>query len=120
MPPLVTPSEVDRLRSALAEVAAGRRFLLQGGDCAERFMDCAAEPIEKKLKILLQMSLVLTWGARMPTLRVARMAGQFSKPRSKETEPGPDGAPIPAFRGDNINSFDTSARTPDPERLVSG
>lgn len=119
LPPLVTPSEVDALRRGLAEVAAGKRFLLQGGDCAERFMDCADEPIEKKLKILLQMSLVLTWGARIPTLRIARMAGQFSKPRTKETEVV-NGVEMAAFRGDNINSFDTSARTPDPARLVAG
>jgi len=119
LPPLVTPPEVDRLLVQLAEVAEGKRFLLQGGDCAERFMDCAAEPIEKKLKILLQMSLVLTWGARMPTLRISRMAGQFSKPRSKDTEVV-DGVEMPSFRGDNINSFDTSSRAADPARLVSG
>ncbi len=82
-------------------------------------MDCADEPIEKKLKILLQMSLVLTWGARIPTLRIARMAGQFSKPRTKETEMV-NGVETAAFRGDNINSFDLSARTPDPSRLVAG
>lgn len=120
LPPLVAPSEVDALRSQLAEVAEGKRFLLQGGDCAERFVDCAAEPIEAKLRILLQMSLVLTWGARIPTLRIARMAGQFSKPRSKDTETLPDGSEVTAFRGDNVNSFDLSARTPDPSRLVSG
>jgi len=119
LPPLVTPREVDELRSQLAEVAQGKRFLLQGGDCAERFQDVSADSIEKKLRILLQMSLVLTWGARVPTLRVARMAGQFAKPRSKDTELV-DGVEIPAFRGDNVNSFDPSARTPDPTRLVSG
>lgn len=86
LPPLVTPQEVESLRDALSEVAQGKRFILQGGDCAERFMDCASEPIEKKLRILLQMSLVLTWGARIPTVRIARMAGQFSKPRSQDTE----------------------------------
>lgn len=116
----MTPAEVDALRGQLAEVAEGKRFLLQGGDCAERFVDSAAEPIEAKLKILLQMSLVLTWGARIPTLRIARMAGQFSKPRSKDTETLPDGTEICAFRGDNVNSFDTSSRTPDPARLVQG
>ena len=119
LPPLVTPKEVEDLRSQLAEVAQGKRFLLQGGDCAERFQDVCADGIEKKLRILLQMSLVLTWGARVPTLRVARMAGQFAKPRSKDTEVV-DGVELPAFRGDNVNSFDTSARTPDPQRLVSG
>jgi 3-deoxy-7-phosphoheptulonate synthase len=120
LPPLVSPTEVDALRSQLAEVAEGKRFMLQGGDCAERFKDCAAEPIEQKLRILLQMSLVLTWGARIPTLRIARMAGQFSKPRSKETETLPDGTEVFAFRGDNVNSFDLSARTPDPARMVQG
>lgn len=119
LPPLVTPPEVEDLRQQLAEVAAGRRFLLQGGDCAERFQDCAAEPIERKLRILLQMSLVLTWGARVPTLRVARMAGQFAKPRSKDTEVV-CGAEYPAFRGDNVNSFDVSSRVPDPARMLSG
>jgi hypothetical protein len=74
LPPLVSSSEVDALRAQLAEVAEGKRFLLQGGDCAERFADCAAEPIEQKLRILLQMSLVLTWGARVPTRRSARLA----------------------------------------------
>lgn len=120
LPPLVAPSEVDALRAQLAEVAEGKRFLLQGGDCAERFVDCASEPIEAKLRILLQMSLVLTWGARIPTLRIARMAGQFSKPRSKDTETLADGSEVTAFRGDNVNSFDLSARTPDPSRIVSG
>ena len=122
LPPLVSSTEVDLLRAQLAEVAEGRRFLLQGGDCAERFVDCAAEPIEQKLRILLQMSLVLTWGARVPTLRIARLAGQFAKPRSKEMEPAPGGGggEVFAFRGDNVNSFDLSARTPDPSRLVAG
>lgn len=120
LPPLVTPREVEDLRAQLAEVACGKRFLLQGGDCAERFQDCCSESIEKQLRILLQMSLVLTWGARVPTLRVARMAGQFAKPRSKDTEVV-DGVEVAAFRGDNVNSFDDlSARTPDPARLVSG
>ena len=115
----MTPSEVIDFRAQLAEVALGKRFLLQGGDCAERFQDCAAESIDKKLRILLQMSLVLTWGARVPTLRVARMAGQFAKPRSKDTEVV-DGVELPAFRGDTINSFDTSARAPDPNRMLQG
>ena len=119
LPPLVTHEEVDRLRAGLAEVAEGKRFLLQGGDCAERFLDCAAEPIEKKLRILLQMSLVLTWGARIPTLRIARMAGQFAKPRSKDTEII-DGVEYSAFRGDNVNSFDTSSRSADPDRMIAG
>lgn len=86
LPPIVTANEVRDVRQQLAEVAQGKRFLLQGGDCAERFVDCASQPIEQKLKIMLQMSLVLTWGARIPTLRVGRIAGQFAKPRSSPTE----------------------------------
>lgn len=86
LPPIVTSREVLDVRAQLAEVALGKRFLLQGGDCAERFVDCSAAPIEKKLKILLQMSLILTWGARIPTLRIGRIAGQFAKPRSSPVE----------------------------------
>jgi 3-deoxy-7-phosphoheptulonate synthase len=86
LPPLVSVKEIEKLKSQLAEVAEGKRFLLQGGDCAERFQDCQSELIEKKLQIMIQMSLVLVWGARMPSVRVARMAGQFAKPRSNEYE----------------------------------
>ncbi len=86
MPPLVSVQEIEKLRSQLADVAQGKRFLLQGGDCAESFQDCQPDLIEKKLRIMMQMSLVLVWGARMPTTRVARMAGQFAKPRSQATE----------------------------------
>ena len=86
LPPLVHPGEVDALKSSLAAAGRGEAFLLQGGDCAERFVDCAKGPIERKLKILLQMSLVLTWGARLPVVRVGRIAGQFAKPRSRPTE----------------------------------
>uniref|UniRef100_A0A0G4I4Q7 Phospho-2-dehydro-3-deoxyheptonate aldolase n=1 Tax=Chromera velia CCMP2878 TaxID=1169474 RepID=A0A0G4I4Q7_9ALVE len=81
LPPLVDPREVDELRKQLAEVVEGRRFLLQGGDCAERFADCEPATISVKLKILLQMSLIICWGARKPLVRVARMAGQYPKPR---------------------------------------
>ena len=119
LPPLVTSREVNDLRAQLAEVALGQRFLLQGGDCAERFQDCSSDSIEKQLRILLQMSLVLTWGARVPTLRIARMAGQFAKPRSKDTEVV-GGVEYPAFRGDTVNSFDLSARSPDPARMLQG
>ena len=91
----------------------------QGGDCAERFADCNSDAIEQKLKIMLQMSLVLTWGARVPTVRVARMAGQFAKPRSKATELV-DGVEYFSFRGDNVNSHDLSQRDPDPQRLIDG
>ncbi|MBC8326543.1 MAG: 3-deoxy-7-phosphoheptulonate synthase class II [Verrucomicrobia subdivision 3 bacterium] len=119
LPPLVNHGEVDALRAHLAEAARGKAFLLQGGDCAERFADCTKSAIEAKLKILLQMSLVLTWGARIPIIRVGRMAGQFAKPRSSDTETV-DGIEMPSYRGDNVNAItpDLAARRPDPKRLV--
>lgn len=119
LPPLVAHGEIDTLRGRLADAAAGRAFLLQGGDCAERFEDCAKDPIEAKLKILLQMSLVLTWGARLPVIRVARMAGQYAKPRSSDTETR-DGVTLPSYRGDHVNhfDFDPASREPDPKRLL--
>ena len=117
LPPLVHPGEVDALRNNLADVALGRRFLLQGGDCAERFQDCNMEAIESKLRILLQMSLVLTWGARIPVVKVARIAGQYAKPRSKPTEMI-DGVEVPSYRGDHVNGRAIHERNPDPERLV--
>jgi 3-deoxy-7-phosphoheptulonate synthase len=119
LPPLVNHGEVDTLRAHLAEAARGKAFLLQGGDCAERFADCTKTAIEAKLKILLQMSLVLTWGARIPIIRVGRMAGQFAKPRSSDTETI-DGTEMPSYRGDNVNAItpDLAARQPDPQRLV--
>jgi len=119
LPPLVAPGEVDALRGHLAQAAQGRAFLLQGGDCAERFQDCAKEPIEAKLKILLQMSLVLTFSARLPVIRVARMAGQYAKPRSADTEMV-GGVELPSYRGDHVHRIDATlaAREPDPERLV--
>ena len=119
LPPLVNHGEVDALRAHLAKAAKGEAFLLQGGDCAERFADCTKISIEAKLKILLQMSLVLTWGARIPVIRVGRMAGQYAKPRSNDTETV-NGVELPSYRGDNVNSIkpDTAARIADPERLV--
>ena len=117
LPPLVHPGEVDSLKNSLAAAGRGEAFLLQGGDCAERFQDCARGPIERKLKILLQMSLVLTWGARLPVVRVGRIAGQFAKPRSKPTEMV-NGQEIPSYRGDNVNSHDPSDRQPNPDRLL--
>ncbi|OQS01895.1 phospho-2-dehydro-3-deoxyheptonate aldolase, partial [Thraustotheca clavata] len=119
LPPLVSVQEIERLRDQLAEVADGKRFLLQGGDCAESFRDCRPDLIEKKLRILMQMSLVLIWGARMPTTIVTRMAGQFAKPRSQETEVI-DGVEVCTFRGENVNGFDKNDRTPDPQRLLEG
>ena len=118
LPPIVTPTEIIKLRKSLRDVALGKAFLLQGGDCAELFDYCEENAIESKIKLLLQMSLVLIWGANKPVVRIARMAGQFAKPRSSPTEIH-DGVEIPSFRGDNINGFDPKDRTPDPARLVA-
>jgi 3-deoxy-7-phosphoheptulonate synthase len=117
LPPLVASGEVSRLRDHLARVSRGEAFLLQGGDCAERFDECARDPIERKLKILLQMSLVLTWGTRLPVVRVGRIAGQYAKPRSKPTEII-DGQEVHSYRGDHVNGHDPSDRVPEPARLV--
>ncbi|KAJ2782221.1 hypothetical protein GGI15_002971 [Coemansia interrupta] len=119
MPPLVSSPEIDRLREQLKEVAEGRAFLLQGGDCAESFDYCNPLAIEDKLKVLLQMSLVLIWGMRMPVVRIARMAGQYAKPRSSPFEKLSDGSTIMSYRGDNVNSIDPDNRRPDPQRLLS-
>lgn len=117
LPPIVTPVEIVRLRKNLQDVALGKAFLLQGGDCAELFDYCEESTIESKIKLLLQMSLVLIWGVNKPVVRIARMAGQFAKPRSSPTEIY-EGKEIPSFRGDNINGYDPKDRTPDPKRLV--
>lgn len=119
LPPLVTPREIVKLKNALREVALGEAFLLQGGDCAELFDYCEQGMIEAKVKLLLQMSLVLIYGAKKKVVRVARMAGQFAKPRSSPTETV-DGVTMPSFRGDILNSYeaDPQARAPDPSRLV--
>jgi 3-deoxy-7-phosphoheptulonate synthase len=117
LPPIVTPTEIWRLRRSLAEVAEGRAFLLQGGDCAELFDYCNEDAIDSKIKLLLQMSLVLIWGGNKPVVRIARMAGQYAKPRSSPMETV-DGKQVPSFRGDILNGFATDARELDPERLV--
>ncbi|HJW09894.1 MAG TPA: 3-deoxy-7-phosphoheptulonate synthase class II [Holophagaceae bacterium] len=119
LPPLVVSEEVDRLRGLLAEAALGRRFLLQGGDCAEQFRDCTAEAIADKLRIMLQMSVVLTHAARRPVVRVGRIAGQYAKPRSSATETV-GGRELPSYRGDLINGLEATdaARRPDPDRMV--
>ncbi|KAF7726615.1 hypothetical protein EC973_008579 [Apophysomyces ossiformis] len=117
LPPMVSPQEIENLRAQLKEVALGNSFLLQGGDCAELFDYCSEDPIQNKLKVLLQMSLVLTWGARTSVVRIARMAGQYAKPRSKPTEMY-EGKEILSFRGDNVNGFDPKDRKADPERLL--
>ena len=119
LPPLVNQGEVETLRTHLAKAAQGETFLLHGGDCAERFADCNKDAIEAKLKILLQMSLVLTWGGRIPVIRMGRMAGQYAKPRSKDTEMV-DGIELPSYRGDNVNAIEPDAkmRLADPQRLI--
>ncbi len=117
LPPIVFPGEVDQLRGHIAEAAAGRQFILHGGDCVERFVDCNARTIADKLKILLQMSIVLSHAARRPVLRIGRIAGQYFKPRSSETETI-DGVAIPSYKGDAINGFAASDREPRPGRLL--
>ncbi|KAL1959678.1 hypothetical protein VTO42DRAFT_1264 [Malbranchea cinnamomea] len=120
LPPLVTPHEITKLKNSLKNVALGKAFLLQGGDCAELFDYCNSEIIESKIKLLLQMSLVLIWGANKPVVRVGRIAGQFAKPRSNPYETV-NGVTMPSFRGDNINGFDANpeSRKPDPSRLIA-
>ncbi|KAJ3074412.1 hypothetical protein HDU98_011289 [Podochytrium sp. JEL0797] len=117
LPPLVSEAEIKNLKKQLAEVAENKRFLLQGGDCAELFDYCEQAQIESKLKVLLQMSLILVWGGRTSVVRIARMAGQYAKPRSKPMETV-NGAEYHAFRGDNVNGNDLEDRKPDPERLI--
>jgi 3-deoxy-7-phosphoheptulonate synthase len=118
-PPLVFAGECDDLKTRIAEAARGEAFFLQGGDCAETFAEATADNIRNKMKTLLQMAVVLTYGASMPVVKVGRMAGQFSKPRSKPTEIR-DGVELPAYRGDAVNdyAFDPAARVPDPRRLL--
>jgi 3-deoxy-7-phosphoheptulonate synthase len=121
LPPLVTSWEIESLRAQLAEVAAGRRFLLQGGDCAESFAECDSGAIANKLKILLQMSLVLVHGLKKRVIRVGRFGGQYAKPRTEEGETR-DGVTLPAYRGDLINRapFTAADRAPDPQLLLRG
>jgi 3-deoxy-7-phosphoheptulonate synthase len=121
LPPLVTSWEVVLLREQLAQAAAGERFVLQGGDCAERMVDCTSGRIANTLKVLVQMSLVLLVGAQRPVIRIGRFAGQYAKPRSSEEE-ARNGVRLPSYRGDIINrpEFTVEARTPDPELLLRG
>jgi 3-deoxy-7-phosphoheptulonate synthase len=117
LPPIVTPTEIVKLKRSLRDVALGKAFLLQGGDCAELFDYCEESSIESKIKLLLQMSLVLIWGANKPVVRIARMAGQYAKPRSSPTEIV-NGKEIPSFRGDILNGYQVEERDLDPARLV--
>jgi 3-deoxy-7-phosphoheptulonate synthase len=121
LPPLVTSWEILALKQLLAEAQEGKRFLLQGGDCAETFADCNNEVIANRLKVLLQMSLVLVHGLRMPVLRVGRFAGQYAKPRSADTETI-DGVTLPVYRGELVNGpeFNAAARRADPQRMLRG
>ena len=121
LPPLVSSWEVESLKAQSAEAAAGRRFLLQGGDCAESFADCNSAQIAAKLKILLQMSLVLVHGSKKRIIRVGRFAGQYAKPRSAAQETQGD-LSLPAYRGDLINRvpFSPEDRRPDPHLLLRG
>lgn len=117
LPPIVTPTEIVKLKHSLRDVALGKAFLLQGGDCAELFSYCEDNAIDSKIKLLLQMSLVLIWGSNKPVVRIARMAGQYAKPRSSPTEML-DGKEIPSFRGDILNGYEPADRRVDPNRLV--
>ncbi len=121
LPPLVTSWEIERLKNEIAEAQAGKRFVLQGGDCAETLADCTAERIANKLKILLQMSLVLVHGGKKPVTRIGRFAGQYAKPRSSLTETRA-GVTLPSYFGDLVNraEFSPEARRPDPWLMVRG
>lgn len=120
LPPLVFAGEVDILRTRLAAAAQGKAFLLQGGDCAETFADATADRIRNRVKTLLQMAVVLTYGASLPVIKMGRMAGQFAKPRSSNDETR-DGVTLPAYRGDAVNGYDFTleSRTANPQRLVN-
>ena len=118
-PPLVFAGECDSLKEKVAAAAKGEAFWLQGGDCAETFVAASADSIRNRIKTILQMAAVLQYGSGLPVIKVGRMAGQYAKPRSKDTETR-DGVTLPAYRGDAVNDleFTLAARTPDPSRLV--
>src|SRR6185295_13058171 len=121
LPPIVVSWEIEALRAHIAAAQRGEQFVLQGGDCAESFAECESDRIAQKLKILLQMSLVLLDGLKKPIVRIGRMAGQYAKPRSADTETR-DGLTLPSYRGDIVNSapFTAADREPDPELLLRG
>ena len=119
LPPLVFAGEVDTLRARLAQAARGEAFLLQGGDCAETFVDATADRIRNRIKTVLQMAVVLMYGSSLPVIKMGRMAGQFAKPRSSDSETR-EGVTLPAYRGDAVNSFEFTeeARKNDATRLL--
>ncbi|KAL0950759.1 hypothetical protein HGRIS_007527 [Hohenbuehelia grisea] len=117
LPPLVTPSEIERLRHQLEKVQNNEAFLLHAGDCAESFEACTHENISSKVGLILSFSLIVVWGARLPVVRIGRIAGQYAKPRSSSTETI-NGKTVLSFRGDNVNGLDPNDRTPDPNRLL--
>lgn len=121
VPPLVFAGEVDQLRHKLATVALGKAFVLQGGDCAETFAGATADQIRNRVKTILQMAVVLTYGASLPIVKMGRMAGQFAKPRSSDDETRGD-VTLPAYRGDMVNGYEFTAesRTPNPQRMLDG
>jgi len=119
LPPLVFAGEADGLKKQLADAQDGKAFLLQGGDCAEIFADATADRISNRIKTILQMAVILTYGGSMPTIKMGRMAGQFAKPRSSDKETI-DGVELPCYRGDAVNAFEftAEARRPNPHRMV--
>jgi len=121
LPPLVFAGEIRTLKEQLADAAAGKAFLLQGGDCSEDFANCTAPGIRETLKVILQMAAVLSYAGGKPVIKVGRIAGQYAKPRSSDTE-NVNGVEIPSYRGDMVNSPEpvAEARVPDPERMLKG
>ena len=119
MPPLVFAGECDELKDKIAAVSRGEAFMLMGGDCAETFAGVTADNVRNKLRVLLQMAVVLTYAASVPVVKVGRIAGQYAKPRSSDLETR-EGVTLPAYRGDAVNGFDFTPRrrVPDPQRLV--
>jgi len=120
LPPLVQPKEAVRLRQVLAEAGRGERFIVQAGDCAERFLDCEQDRLETQLKLILQMGMIMEHVTGKPTSKICRIAGQYGKPRSKPTETVEGFGEIMSFKGDNINGFEPKDRKWDPERLLLG
>ncbi|WGL53835.1 3-deoxy-7-phosphoheptulonate synthase class II [Nocardioides sp. BP30] len=119
LPPLVFAGECDELKDKIAAASRGEAFILQGGDCAETFVDATADNTRNKLRVLLQMAVVLTYAASVPVVKIGRLAGQYAKPRSSDTETR-DGVTLPAYRGDAVNGYDFTpeSRIPDPQRLL--